>query len=172
MQWIAESAVSYHAHPSGPETYRRAIDEALASGQELDGLELLPQFDQTQLAGFLRAVGEHLDALRPWPEPAFRIIDPPKMWEHVRSATAVAAVDVTPLHLMNTLRTPFRSFAEGGNRREALTLRLRTGETVSLLATFEPTTVSLLADERNDPATVIDHFLDATAISPDNVTRL
>jgi hypothetical protein len=76
VNFNASSAVDYTTLNLGPEVYSRAIRQALASGEHLDSLSLLPQFDQAQLTDFLRAVSARLDQLRPWPQPEVRPLAP------------------------------------------------------------------------------------------------
>src|SRR6476620_12668774 len=71
VEFYADAAVNYTVLGDGPEAYCRAIDEALASGERLDGLSQLPQFPQAQIAAYLRALVARLQDLRPWPEPKF-----------------------------------------------------------------------------------------------------
>jgi hypothetical protein len=46
VRWNADNAVHYAVFDRGPEVYYEAIREALASGEHLDGLRQLRQFDQ------------------------------------------------------------------------------------------------------------------------------
>jgi hypothetical protein len=48
----ADAAINYTVLGDGPEVYYEAIHDALASGERLDGLGQLPQFDQAQVADF------------------------------------------------------------------------------------------------------------------------
>jgi hypothetical protein len=94
VNFNASSAVDYTTLNLGPEVYSRAIRQALASGEHLDSLSLLPQFDQAQLTDFLRAVSARLDQLRPWPQPEVRPLAP-QAWAGFGDAVPVAELDAS-----------------------------------------------------------------------------
>jgi hypothetical protein len=68
VDFFADSAANRTTLGLGPEVYYEAINDALASGDDLSSLQL-PQFDHTAVSRFLRAVAARLDSLRPWVEP-------------------------------------------------------------------------------------------------------
>jgi hypothetical protein len=169
VRWTADSAVNYTTLSLGPEAYQRAIREALASGQKLDGIDQVPQFGQEQLSHFLRALDERIEALRPWPEPDFREIAPPEAWNYLRDASLVAVVRSPLLKLYNAFRTSFERVSTDP-RHEALVLRLKSGDIIAVSVTFEPQeTISLLAGRDSDPAKIIDEFLRLTGLPREKV---
>jgi hypothetical protein len=164
--------VNYTSLRSGPEAYRRAIHEALSSGQPLDSLDLLPQFDQAQITDFLRALDARLERLRPWPEPDFRQIDPPEAWDRLRDAVPIAVIKSPILKMYNTFRTVFRQVSSDP-RQEAVVLRLKSGDIIALSATFEPKeTIMLLTGRNSSTAHVIDEFVRLTGLPRDKVSPL
>jgi hypothetical protein len=168
----ADAAVNYTVLGDGPEVYYEAIHEALASGERLDGLGQLPQFDQAQVADFLRAVATQLDALRPWPEPEFRRLDP-ATWATFANAVPIARLDDSMLGLRNIVRGVFEPAGDSQPGRYVLMLKLATGETVALLGSPGPKEkVTLLTDAADNPADVIEHFTAATGFPSDKVTRI
>jgi hypothetical protein len=92
----ADAALNYTVLGSGPEVYYEAIQKALTSGERLDGLGQLPQFDQAQIAEFLRALADRLDALRPWPEPKFLRLQA-SSWARFAHAVPVARLETSIL---------------------------------------------------------------------------
>jgi hypothetical protein len=52
-------------------------------------------------------------------------------------------------------------------------LKLATGETVALMGSHGPQEkVTLLTDAGDNPAEVVEHFIEATGFPPDKVTRI
>jgi hypothetical protein len=168
----ADAAVNYTVLGLGPDVYYRAIGAALASGEDLDGLQQVPQFDQTQIAGFLRAVAERLDALRPWPEPKFRRLDP-ATWTTFAHAVPIARLDASILRIRNLLRGVFDPAGDAQPGQYVLMLKLATGETVALLGSYvRGEKITLLTDAAGDPSEVIEHFIAATGFPADKVIRI
>jgi hypothetical protein len=168
----AEAAVSYTVLGDGPEVYHEAIQDALASGERLDNLRQLPQFDEAQIAGFLHAVATRLDALRPWPEPKFRRLDA-AAWATFENAVPIARLDASILRVRDVVRGVFRTAGDAQPGRYVLMLKLVTGETVALLGAHGPKEkVTLLTDAADNPAVIIDHFTEATGFPPDQITRI
>lgn len=170
IDFIAGNAVNRTVLVDGPEVYREAIDEALASGRNLatDGL---PRFDHAAIAGFLRAVADRLDALRPWPQPRFRRLDPAE-WSPEAFATPIAEFDGSVLALSNLLQEMFDEVddPEGGR---VLMLALDTGETVALLGNRRPrSAVSIHARSGDGAGETIEHFLAATGVPAERLTAI
>ena len=173
VHWVAESAVNYASLGLGPEVYHRAISEALASGEHLDGRSQLPQFDQEQLAGFLDAVAGRIDALRPWPEPKFRRLESPEPWASLAQAVPIARLDASIREVSDVLQKGFGPAGEAHPGQYVSVLRLNTGETVALLGSHGLNeTILLLADAADEPATTVEHFIAATDIANDKVTLI
>ena len=163
IAFYAHAAVNYKLLGLGPEAYCRAIDAALASGERLDGLSQVPQFDQTQIADYLLALAARLQELRPWPEPKFRRLNDPDAWARFENAVPIARLDTRLLELTTLLRGPFRPLGDTQPGMHVLMLTLQTGETVALLGSHgRGAQVSLMADAAAEPAVVIEHFTDAT----------
>jgi hypothetical protein len=165
VRWNADDAVHYQTLGLGPAAYYDAIAKALDSGEELDGLQQLPQFGQTQVAEFLRAVAHRLDSLRPWPEPKIIQITDPAAWTEFGRAVPIAQLNSSILEVSNILRKGFTPVTDTQPRQHVLILRLASGETVALRGTYGPAdALTLLTDTPEDPAQVIEHFIVATGL--------
>ena len=172
VRWNADSAVHYTTLTFGPGAYYKAIAEALASGEPLDGLGQLPQFDEAQIAGFLRALADRLDALRPWPEPQFRQLEV-DTWTAHRHAVPIARLNASVREVTDVLQKGFRPADDGEPGMQVLMLKLATGEILALLGSYGGgDDVTLSTDAEGDPAAVIEHFTAATGFPPDKVTRI
>jgi hypothetical protein len=172
VNFNASNAVDYTALNLGPEVYSRAIRQALASGEHVDSLSLLPQFDQAQLTDFLRAVSARLDELRPWPQPEVRPLDP-QAWAEFGDAVPVAELDASLVEVTDVLQQGFRPVGDSQPGMNVLMLRLRTGETVALIGFYgRSEKVTLLADPSGDPGAVIDHFITATGFPAEKTNML
>jgi hypothetical protein len=172
VEWNANSAIRYESLDLGPAVYCRAIGEALASGERLDGLDQVPQFSQAQIVDFLSALAARLEAQRPWPEPRFRVLDA-NPWGSFRHAEKIAELDIPLLDLMPLLRGAFDPAGEGQDGKYFMILALQTGETVALLGSYaRGERVSLLAQGAEDPDAVIEHFVDATGLPSNKIVRV
>jgi len=172
IEWNANSALQYESLDLGPAVYCRAIDEALASGERLDGLDQVPQFSQHEIADFLQALASRLETLRPWPEPRFRLLYE-NPWGSLREADKIAELDIRMKDLSHLFRRPFDPAGEGREGKYVLMVRLQTGETIALLGSHvRGERVSLLSQGADDPETVIAHFIQATELSPNSVVRV
>jgi hypothetical protein len=168
----ADAAVNYTVLGDGPEVYYEAIETALTSGERLDNLGQLPQFDEAQIAGFLRAVATRLDALRPWPEPKFIRLEA-STWATFANAVPIARLDASILRVRKIVRGVFEPVGDAQPGRYVLMLKLATGEIVALLGSHGPREkVTLLTDARVDPAEVIEHFTAATGFPADEMTSI
>ena len=167
----ADAAINYTVLRDGPQMYYDAIVEALASAEPLDDLHQLPQFDQEQVAVFLRAVAARLDALRPWPEPSFRRLDS-AAWATFRQAVPIARLNASIREVTAVLNNGFRPAGNAAPGRQVLMLKLATGETVALLGTYAHDGITLLTDATGDSAEVIQLFVAATGFPPEMITRI
>jgi hypothetical protein len=168
----AEAAVNYTVLGDGPEVYYEAIQKALTSGEPLDNLGQLPQFDEAQVAGFLRAVATELDALRPWPEPKFRRLSA-ATWATFANAVPIARLNASIRQVTDVLQKGFRPASDAEPGTQVLMLKLTTGETVALLGSYgRDDDVTLLTDAVHDPAEVIEHFTAATGFPAAEITRV
>ena len=127
VRWVAESAVHYTSLREGPGVYYEAMGASLASGEQLDARGQLPQFSQVQLANFLRALADKLDALRPWTEPSFRRVEDPEAWASFRHAVPIARLEASIRQVADVLQTGFRPAGEPHHGRHVLILKLKTG---------------------------------------------
>jgi hypothetical protein len=89
----ADAALNYTVLGSGPKVYYEAIQEALASVNDRTAWQL-PKFDQAQIVGFLRGLGNRLDALRAWPEPKFVQLEASR-WATFANAVPIARLDAS-----------------------------------------------------------------------------
>jgi hypothetical protein len=169
INFSADSAVQFTALSLGPDVYYEAITRALASGEHLDELSLLPQFDETQIADFLRAVAARLDELRPWTEPEVRPLDP-RAWVEFAHAKQIAELEASVVQVTNMLQQGFSPVGDSRSDRQVLMLRLRTGETIALVGAYGPSEkVALMTDASDDPLEVIAHFAAATGFPADKL---
>lgn len=172
VQWNADSAVHFTTLTRGPDTYYQAITEALASGEPLDGLGQLRQFDHAQISSFLRALADRLDALRPWPEPQFRQLDA-DTWRAFRHAVPIARLHASIRQVTDVLQKGFRPAGDADPGMQVLMLKLATGEIVALLGSYgRDADVTLLTDAPEETAAAIDHFIAATGFPRDKVSRI
>jgi hypothetical protein len=170
VEWNADRAVRHIYFELGPEVYYRAIHEALASGEQLNR-RWVTQSTQEQVVAFLRAMAARIGEMRPWPEPVCRRLDE-SMWSEFGHAVPIAVLDDSAVGVMETLQRTFDRAGDGSNN-EVLMLRLRTGETVALLGSYDTDDpVTLLTDAGGDTAEVIEHFVTATGFPAERVTRL
>jgi hypothetical protein len=167
----ADAAVRYKTLGLGPETYYRAIGDALASGADLSD-SALPQFGDDAVKEFLRAVAARLDALRPWPKPKFLRLNP-GAYAGLRQPLPVGKLDSSLLELRNDLRLRFDRVGDTEPRQYAAVLELVTGEKVGLLGSHSPRDkVTLLAESVDDRALTMQHFIAATGYPPDKIVPL
>jgi hypothetical protein len=172
VKGCANAAVNFTVLGDGPDVYYEAIRHALASGEPLDGLRQVPQFDEAQIADFLRAVAHRLDALRPWPEPKLRRISA-DTWASFQHAVPIARVIASVTEVTDILQKGFRPAGGEEPGMKVLMLKLITGETVALLGSYSRgNDVALYADTAADPTTVIEHFTAATGFPPGKITRI
>jgi hypothetical protein len=168
----ADAAVSYTVLGDGPEVYYEAIRAALTSGERLDNVGQLPQFDQAQIASFLRAVANRLDALRPWPEPEFIRLKA-STWATFTNAVPIAELEASILRIRKLVRGVFEPAGNAQPGRYVLMLKLATGEIVALLGSNGPKEkVTLLTDAGMDPTEVMKHFTAATGFPADEMTSI
>jgi hypothetical protein len=168
----ADAAVSYTVLGDGPEVYYEAIRAALTSGERLDNVGQLPQFDQAQIASFLRAVANRLDALRPWPEPKFIRLKA-STWATFTNAVPIAELEASILRIRKLVRGVFEPAGNAQPGRYVLMLKLATGEIVALLGSNGPKEkVTLLTDAGMDPTEVMRHFTAATGFPADEMTSI
>lgn len=169
---VADSVVLYRGFSGGPEAYCRAINTALASGEDLRLPNQLPQFGRDQIEAFLRAVVNRLDEMRPWPEPAFRSLVVSAR-DTMHGAVPIARLLAPMVRVRAVLREHFVPVGHAEPRDQLMMLRLGTGETIGLLGSLtHDDSVTLLAESTAEPGVVIDHFIAATGFPADDVRRV
>ncbi len=115
---------------------RDAVSAALDSDEQLT--QLIPEaHGEAEFRAFLRRVVERLDALRPWPEPAYRRL-PAETWRELAGAPVVAHVPLSHVKLQERLRKLFQPVADGAVRRPVLVLRLAAGDVVAFAGSTQP----------------------------------
>jgi hypothetical protein len=169
VDFNAESAVRFTTLTLGPEVYYWAINQALSSGEPLDVIPLLPQFDQREIADFLRAVAGRLDQMRPWPEPDVRPLDT-AAWAEFADAVKVAELDASLVEVTDALQHGFVPVPGAEPGAQVMILRLRSGETVVLLGAYGvDKKVSLLVEPSAVHTDVIAHFIALTGFPAEKV---
>ncbi|CAJ1586160.1 hypothetical protein [[Mycobacterium] wendilense] len=167
----AEDAVSYRTLPMGPQVYYDAIMQALASGQELDEARQLRHLDADDIERFLRGVVVELDALRPWPEPPFRVLTR-DTWEGLASTPPAARLNDPVGRVGRFLKKSFRPAGKGYPGKAVLVLKLSTGETVALIGSFAGRDAVALHTDAHDPAAAITHFVEQTGYPESKIERI
>lgn len=134
------------------EDYYRAAAAALESGEAGDARP------------FLERLVAELDARRPWPEPAFRQVPAAEVPE-LRTAPVLATLGVSRMQLEERLSRLFDKSVASEWHGPVLVLRLRTGDTVALVATggYTEPGVALRANT-NDPTSVLESFGTLTGV--------
>lgn len=87
---------------------------------------------EPEIRDFLRRLLAHLDALRPWPDPPFRCLDPER-WPEFRGGALLARVRLTALS-QDRLQILMSTVGQGADAVRVLLLRLRSGDEVALVA--------------------------------------
>lgn len=173
VTYIADTAVNYTALGLGPEVYYQAINDALASGEELRGhATVLPQFDDATLASYLRALADRLDALRPWPVRRYHPLHESE-WKNFEHAVPIAKLDDSMADVTNLLLEWFDPIGDPSLGQYALMLQLNTGEPVAMVGSDSPgEQITVLTDPSYDAEKVIEHFVAATSVPADKITRI
>ncbi len=151
--------------------YAEAIGSTLRAGRlPVPASELSRRYDEEELLGFLARLAQRLDALRPWPRPAFRRLDVAE-WDGFVDATLIARIE-RPMHqITGVLNRSFDSVPLGDRKLPVLILELRTGDVVALMGSVEPATTHavLLQRDPGDPAETIGRFVECTGFAPGDV---
>lgn len=167
---VAKRAVEHpDAYLTTAEIYA-GIAEALRSDAPLT--ESLPgtKPSEQEYRAFLGRLLDRLDAMRPWPERPFQVLDP-SQWQDLDQMLLTARIRLDLLLLQQRLH---RSFGHVGDR-EVLALRLKTGTEVALVAHWWPGSddIALLQkDPHLPPGRVAEQFEVATGLTPDEVSVL
>lgn len=147
------------------------IAEALASNEMLTESWPGHQHGEQQYRDFLARVARHLDAMRPWPQRPFQAVDP-MSWHDLDHARLTGRIKLSIIGVEGRLHHAFGQVTDG---RQVMTVRLKSGPGVALIAQWWPDSkdIALLQrDPRLPPAHVLAEFCIATGISPDDITVL
>jgi hypothetical protein len=156
---------------AGPQVYRDALAQGLASGAPLTG-DLPDGPDEAAARDFLTRLLHRLDALRPWPEPPY-LRQPIEQWPTFDHGRAIARVGESLMNVQDRIRERFEPLPVGDGALAGMILRLASGETVALLGSYERgNPVTLLQRDPGDPAATIAAFRAATNLPEDAVVPL
>lgn len=164
---VAERAI---VRPDGYRTTQQmytGIAEALRSDDVLTAAIPNSRHGEDEYRDFLRRLLQRLDELRPWPEQPFLLTDP-ELWYDIDHARLIGRVKLSVTGVQRRVRVPFGKLWD----RLVMTLRLRSGAEVALVADWWPDSkdVALLErDPRLEPADVLAEFCIATGITPDEI---
>jgi hypothetical protein len=159
---------------SGPEVYHRAISEALLSNTTLGPPILRTDRDDTTLRDFFHRVRNRLDNGRPWPDARFVKLSPDD-WPAFADAPVIATIGsgLTRLGEQHIGEHSDTALVHGTNA-PVLLLRLRTGEAIALIGSYDPdvrrrrTVAMHLLD--GDPAAAIASFRELCELTEDQIT--
>lgn len=168
---VADMIIEQRALPGGPAPYLQAIEDALASGDEVSSGIDTPHSEQ-EFRDFLTRLADRLKQSRPWPEPKLTKVDIGQ-WDTLSDARPIAKIDLSSFNVGQRIPEQFDRLPLGDGTLAGLMLRLRSGAVLGLLAPADgrtPGVTVLLRD--GDPDAVIDEFLSYTSVPPDSVRRL
>ena len=148
-----------------------ALREAVESGTDLTQLIPEPHSEQ-DFRQFLVLLIEELDALRPWPEPAFRALDVSR-WDELGELTVIARLPVVVPRVEAKISTVFWKLDDLGKRAAVLRLT-SSGAVVAFVAGWWPDSrnVALAAAPEHDPNAIIDELTTSTDLTSDLLTRI
>jgi hypothetical protein len=142
------------------EDYHQAIGAALCSDVPL-------AFDERQneaaVRDLLTRVSAELDDRRPWPKHPFRQLDI-EHWTELRSAPVVARLPGSRQDVAVRLHRAFREVETAAGPRQALILRLRTGQVVALLGAAHHLERRVDVLTRDDPAATLAALRELTGL--------
>jgi hypothetical protein len=166
---VAERAVEHPDAYLTTEQIYAGIAEALASNEILtESMPGHPHGEQ-EYRDFLARVARRLDAMRPWPQRPFQVVDP-LSWYDLDYARLIARVKLSVIGVERRLH---EVFGRSGDGRQVMALRLKSGAEVALVARWWPDskdTALLQRDPRLSPPDVLAEFCITTGIVPDEIT--
>jgi len=153
-----------------PEDEYSALRQAVRSAAPLTA-DIPQSHSEGEFRDFLHRVLDCLDALRPWPELAFRRLDAAR-WADFTTARPIGRIGMGYVKAQERLRRTFDRVGDGGHR-EVLLLRLRSGDEVALVgAPGVPEVTVLQRTSDRSPAQALAELAGAAGFRPDEVTPL
>jgi hypothetical protein len=159
----------------GPDVYHQAISEALQSGTVLGPPTLRTEHDDTALRDFFRRLRDRLDSGRPWPDARFVRLSTDD-WPAFADAPKIATIKLSSVRVHERTWEIFDSVPVRGTNAPVVLLRLRTGEAVALIGSYDPdvrrrrTVAMHLLD--GDPVAAIASFRELCELTEDQITPL
>lgn len=126
----AGALVAEPIHGSTAAEEYRALDAALGSGAPLADAPF-SSHGEAEVRAFLTAVKDGMDALRPWPTPAYVPLADAE-WARFDGGEPIARIRAGRVAVQERLQRVFGSMGEGASRRSVLVLRLGSGDDVAL----------------------------------------
>jgi hypothetical protein len=150
-----------------------ALADALRSDAQLT--ELIPErHTEEAYRDFLRRVLARLDEARPWPELPFQVLSM-SHWGNFAGATAAARIGLSVKAIQDRLHRFMSRLTLEGTDRQALMLRLRSGDEVALVTPWWPGSADTVVLPRADASSaeqMIAEFMNCTGLSADEVRPL
>lgn len=146
-----------------------ALTTAVNTGEDLTKLE--PEaHSEAAFRNFLTRVVEQLDALRPWPEPAYARLNLSR-FSDLAEPNAIACIRLSTPKVEQKIEAPFGRLDDLGKR--AAVLQLSSGAVVALVARWWPesNTIAVVNQGQQDPGAVLTELIQVTALTPDDVER-
>lgn len=142
-----------------------ALVEGLASGQPLSTWRGDPRAEGTPIPeerfrDYLRAIVRNLDAMRPWPRPLVRVLEPEIFEESYSGARTVGRLLVDVLDVESRIHRPLLPVdLPDGSHHCAAVLELRSGREIALVGDWFPADgndyVAVQTRDRDVPAAEI-----------------
>lgn len=168
----AKALVAEPIHGSTAAEEYRALDTALRSTAPL-AAGPFSAHAEPDVRTFLAAVKDGMDALRPWPTPAFTPLADDE-WTRFDGAEPVARIRAGRVAVQERLQRVFGATGEGASRRNVLVLRLRSGDDVALATPWwrgsDDVAVLRAAGSERTPGQVRAAFREATGFRAHEMT--
>jgi hypothetical protein len=170
----ADSLINQRHFRHPVEEYAEAISHALhEGGVPAQAVESSRRYSAPDLLDFLTRLARRLDERRPWPDPAFRKLDPDE-WSTFANATPVARINRPTHQVTGILHNSFDEVPVGAEKLPVMILRLPTGDVVALMGSLDSRsrTFTLLQRDDGDPTNVIERFREVTGFAPDDIVPI
>lgn len=174
VERLADALINQRTFKQPVEDYFGALSEVLVAERlPAEALESTRRFTEPEILAFLGRLHRKLDGMRPWPRPRYLKRDV-SLWPTFAQARGIARIDLPEHQVEGRLNSGFDGVDAGAAKLPVMILELRTGETVALMGSTDPTSTiwTLLQRDPADPATVIAHFRELTGFSEDQLTPL